>query len=145
MVCDALTTANNAVVSAKLPGLVAALPPAEQALFRSHSPRSFDFRTDKIAQFFGTLRYLKSNNKTRHCPDAWLYPDETLAQGGGDCEDLAFLLAALLINWALVRPWSGWKIILEPLLSWRGVLHRDRLYRCRLRARNTWRLSAAIW
>ena len=32
-----------------------------------------------------------------YCPDAWLYPDETLTQGGGDCEDLAFLLAALLM------------------------------------------------
>ncbi|MGO8928980.1 MAG: hypothetical protein ACLQU3_19100 [Limisphaerales bacterium] len=92
-----LTTANNAVVSDRLTGLVKASPPAEQALFRSHSRGSFDFRTDKIAQFFGTLRYLKSYNKTRYCPDAWLYPDETLAQGGGDCEDLAFLLAALLM------------------------------------------------
>ena len=92
-----LTTVDNAVVGEKLAGLVKALPPADQALFRSHTRGSFDFRTDKIAQFFGTLRYLKSYNKTRHCPDAWLYPDETLAQGGGDCEDLAFLLAALLM------------------------------------------------
>ena len=92
-----LTTADNAVVSENLGGLVKGLPPAEQALFRSHTRGSFDFRTDKIAQSFGTLRYLKSYNKTRHCPDAWLYPDETLAQGGGDCEDLAFLLAALLM------------------------------------------------
>ena len=92
-----LTTADNAVVSDKLTGLIEELPPAEQALFRSHTRGSFDFRTDKIAQFFSTLRYLKSYNKTRYCPDAWLYPDETLAQGGGDCEDLAFLLAALLM------------------------------------------------
>src|SRR5262249_50113921 len=58
----------------------------------------FDFRTDTILHFFGTLRYLKSHNQTRYSPDAWLYPDETLAQGGGDCEDLAFLLAALLMT-----------------------------------------------
>jgi hypothetical protein len=92
-----LTTANNAVVSDTLGGLVKALPQAEQAMFRSHSRGSFDFRTDQIVQFLGTLRYLKSYNKTRYCPDAWLFPDETLAQKGGDCEDLAFLLAALLM------------------------------------------------
>lgn len=92
-----LTTANNAVVSDTLGRLVKTLPPAERALFRSHSRGSFDFRTDHIVQFLGTLRYLKSYNKTRYCPDAWLFPDETLAQGGGDCEDLAFLLAALLM------------------------------------------------
>lgn len=92
-----LTTANNAVVSDTLGRLVKTLPPAERALFRSHSRGSFDFRTDQIVQFLGTLRYLKSYNKTRYCPDAWLFPDETLAQGGGDCEDLAFLLAALLM------------------------------------------------
>ncbi len=92
-----LTTANNAVVSEKLAGLIGKLPPAQQAQFRSHTRGSFDFRVDKIAQFLGTLRYLKSYNKTRYYPDAWLYPDETLAQGGGDCEDLAFLLAALLM------------------------------------------------
>ncbi len=92
-----LTTANNAVVSNTLGGLVKALPQSEQAMFRSHSRGSFDFRTDRIVQFLGTLRYLKSHNKTRYCPDAWLFPDETLAQKGGDCEDLAFLLAALLM------------------------------------------------
>ncbi len=93
-----LTTANNAVVSGKLAELVQGLPSAEQALFRSHDRGSFDFRTDKIVEFFGTLRYLKSHNKTAHCPDSWLFPDETLAQGGGDCEDLSFLLAALLMT-----------------------------------------------
>jgi len=92
-----LTTANNAVVSDTLATMAKELPPGEEALFRSHARGSFDFRADKVAQFFGRLRYLKSYNRTRHSPDAWLYPDETLAQRGGDCEDLAFLLAALLV------------------------------------------------
>src|SRR5512137_722566 len=61
-----LTTANNAVVSDTLGRLVKTLPPAERALFRSHSRGSFDFRTDQIVQFLGTLRYLKSYNKTRY-------------------------------------------------------------------------------
>jgi hypothetical protein len=36
-------------------------------------------------------------NKADRCPDAWLFPDETLAQEYGDCKDLAFLLAAQLL------------------------------------------------
>ena len=91
-----LTTTDNAVVGANLSKLIHNLTPVEQALFRSHGQGSFDFRVDKIVEFFGTLRYMKSANKTRYCPDAWLFPDETLHQRGGDCEDLAFLLAALL-------------------------------------------------
>jgi hypothetical protein len=87
-----LATTSNAVVSETLGTLIDELPPAEQALFRSHARGSFDFRTDQIVRFVGRLGYKKS----KRGPDAWLFPDETLAQRGGDCEDLAFLLAALL-------------------------------------------------
>src|ERR1035438_6327207 len=92
-----LTTRNNAVVNHKLGLLIDRLPPSDQALFRSHARGSFDFRVDAVTAYVGTLRYLRAANKAGRCPDAWLYPDETLAQGGGDCEDLAFLLAALLM------------------------------------------------
>jgi hypothetical protein len=92
-----LTTRNNAVVNQKLGLLIDRLPPSDQALFRSHARGSFDFRVDAVTAYVGTLRYLRAANKAGRCPDAWLYPDETLAQGGGDCEDLAFLLAALLM------------------------------------------------
>jgi hypothetical protein len=92
-----LTTTNNAVVSQALDNLIRTLPSVEQSLFRSHSRGSFDFRADTIKIFVGQLRYVRSANKEGRCPDAWLYPDETLAQGGGDCEDLAFLQAALLM------------------------------------------------
>ena len=91
-----LSIADNAVVGETLSAIVNQLPCEDQARFRSRSRGSFDFRVDKIVEFLGTLRYLKSANKTRYCPDAWLFPDETLSQKGGDCEDLAFLLAALL-------------------------------------------------
>jgi hypothetical protein len=87
-----LTTTSNAVVSETLGTLIDDLPSAEQALFRSHARGSFDFRTDQVVRYVGRLGYRKS----RRGPDAWLFPDETLAQGGGDCEDLSFLLAALL-------------------------------------------------
>jgi len=92
-----LTTTNNAVVGARLNSIIQKLPSDQQSLFRSHSQRSFDFRADLVVESFGDLRYLPHANVTTRCPDAWLYPDETLAQGGGDCEDLAFLLAALLL------------------------------------------------
>src|ERR1039457_6335560 len=92
-----LTTTNNAVVGERLSAIIKKLPPDRQALFRSHSRNSFDFRADTVLESFRNLRYLSKANVTARCPDAWLYPDETLAQGGGDCEDLAFLLAALLM------------------------------------------------
>lgn len=92
-----LTTRDNAVVAQALGELVAGLPAQDQALFRSHAARSFDFRADKVVQFVSKLGYRKSANKAGRCPDAWLFPDETLAQKYGDCEDLAFLLAALLL------------------------------------------------
>lgn len=92
-----LTTANNAVVSEALGGLMQKLPPEGQARFRSHSRGSFDFRVDQVVAFTSRMRYLPAHNKTGRRCDAWLFPDETLAQGGGDCEDLAFLLAALIL------------------------------------------------
>ena len=92
-----LTTTDNAVVAQALGALVSSLSASDQALFRSHAAGSFDFRADQVARFIGKLRYKASANKTGRCPDQWLFPDETLAQGYGDCEDLAFLLAALLM------------------------------------------------
>jgi hypothetical protein len=92
-----LTTTNNAVVNQRLGRLIDRLPAAGQARFRSHAQGSFDFRVDEVLEDVGTLRYKPAAKTTGRCPDAWLYPDETLAQGGGDCEDLAFVLAALLM------------------------------------------------
>ncbi len=92
-----LTTKNNAVVGRALGELIAALPAESQAGFRSHATGSFDFRADRIKEFLGKLRYLPDANRSGRSPDAWLFPDETLAQGGGDCEDLALLMAALLL------------------------------------------------
>jgi len=92
-----LTTTNNAVVHRALSELTKRLLISEQSLFRSHSRGSFDFRADKVAEYVGQLRYLPKGNMIQRCPDAWLFPDETLAQRGGDCEDLSLLLAALLM------------------------------------------------
>ena len=98
-----LTTTDNAVVSEQLGALIGRLSTDQQLCFRNRSPGSFDFRADTILESFSRLRHLRSANKVGRTPDAWLYPDETLAQGGGDCEDLAFLLAALLLAAGISR------------------------------------------
>lgn len=92
-----LTTRDNAVVGQALGDLINKLSPVDQALFRSHAPGSFDLRADKVVEYVSTLAYLPSANKEPRCPDFWLFPDETLAQRGGDCEDLALVLGALLL------------------------------------------------
>lgn len=88
-----LSITDNAVVRHRLGKIVDALSLEEQRLFRSRGPGAFDFRVSVIVREFGKLDYVPSKRRTA---DSWLFPDETLAQGGGDCEDLAFLLAALL-------------------------------------------------
>ena len=87
-----LGTTSNAVVRRKLLETIGALPAAEQAQFLSDQPGSFDFRADRMAEKMSELEY----QPTGRTFDDWRFPEETLAMGGGDCEDLAFLLAALL-------------------------------------------------
>jgi hypothetical protein len=92
-----LTTAKNEVVAERLRKIINGLPINDQRKFREKDPGCFDYRVDTIIESFKDLRYLAQANVTRRRADAWLYPDETLSQRGGDCEDLAFLLAALLM------------------------------------------------
>lgn len=87
-----LSTETNAVVRKRLRELVSRLPTDEQVLFRSRIPGAFDLRARRVAEYVGGLTYSKRGRAARE----WLFPDETLANGGGDCEDLAFLLAAML-------------------------------------------------
>jgi hypothetical protein len=98
-----LTTTDNAVVGENLGALIQSLTPSDQALFRSHSTGGFDFRVDTVLQSFSKLRYVQKASRVGRDPEAWLFPDETLAMGGGDCEDLAFLLAALLLASGISR------------------------------------------
>lgn len=89
-----LLTKDNAVVNRELGKIIDLLPIVQQSLFRSHKKGSFDFRVQKI------LEYVSRNIQYEPVGrwfDAWLFPDETLEKRCGDCEDRAFLLAALLL------------------------------------------------
>ncbi len=87
-----LSIKGNAVVHKELHALIDKLPVADRARFASEKPGNFDFRADKVIQHVGRLKYIPIGRDFDH----WLFPDETLANDGGDCEDLAFLIAALL-------------------------------------------------
>jgi hypothetical protein len=61
--------------------------------FSSRVPGSFDYRVDCLAAFVAqTIEYRSRPG------DPWQFPDETLALGTGDCEDVAFLLASLILG-----------------------------------------------
>lgn len=88
-----LSIDNNYVVQSWLQQFVKALPQQDEIRFHRHDKHSFDFRANVIVRAMARLRHRPTQRKF----DQWLFPDETIATGGGDCEDLAFLLAASLI------------------------------------------------
>jgi hypothetical protein len=87
-----LTGASNSVVSTVIGDMRKRLSPEDRETFRARSPGSFDFRRSIVVNYFKRFRYLPLGRQG----EEWLLPEETLALGGGDCEDLAFLLASLL-------------------------------------------------
>ena len=73
--------------------IASGLPPEQARLFTSREPGSFDFRVRAVCEYLShKVGYRHSARKF----DCWLFPEETLQRAGGDCEDLAFLTAALL-------------------------------------------------
>ncbi|MDH7514592.1 MAG: transglutaminase domain-containing protein [Bacteroidota bacterium] len=85
---------DNAVLAEAVRRMLDRLPVGKREFFRSTKPGSFDFRVQTVMEFMGReTRYIPSQRRSF---DSWLFPDETLRKGGGDCEDRAFLLAALL-------------------------------------------------
>ncbi len=89
-----LSTSENAVIYRTLHTIIKGLPVEKQSLFYSHGKGSFDYRVEQIMEFMSkNIKYIPGSRKF----DTWMFPDETLALGGGDCEDRAFLLAALLL------------------------------------------------
>lgn len=91
-----LTTASNAVVRREIDAAVDGLPTdGDRAFFWSRRPGSFDHRVRTICHHLSaTVRYQRKANRGLK---EWLFPDETIASKGGDCEDHAFLLAAMIL------------------------------------------------
>lgn len=87
-----LSIENNAVVRQWASEWVQRLGTADQLRFYRHDRGNFDFRAHQVCASMQRLRY----RTTSRGMDQWRFPEETIALGGGDCEDLAFLLAALL-------------------------------------------------
>ncbi len=72
----------------------------EQMRFFVGHKGNFDFRMTAVIEAFGSLAYKPVKGRSR---EEWLFPAETLAAGGGDCEDLSFLLVALLEEGGISR------------------------------------------
>ena len=73
--------------------IVDSRPVQERERFFVGRKGSFDWRMRCVIEGFGRFRHRPARDRGR---EEWLLPAETLANGGGDCEDLAFLLMALL-------------------------------------------------
>ncbi len=89
-----LVTTDNAVMRAELRGMFGKLAANDRAKFASRVPGAFDFRVHVILEHLASaLAYIPGSRKF----DTWQVPDETLKRKGGDCEDIAFLVASLLL------------------------------------------------
>lgn len=91
-----LVSENNAIMKRtlreKLPDFMRALN-EDPVRFQGRAAGSFDYRAHIISAYIAdTIRY---DAKKGH--DPWQFPEETLFLSKGDCEDIAFLLASLLI------------------------------------------------
>ena len=91
-----LITGRNEIVGRTLSKDVKAYAdkiPSGWELFQSRKTGSFDHRASVITAFVSkTIQYVYTSGR-----DPWQFPDETLHEKKGDCEDRALLIASLLI------------------------------------------------
>ena len=88
-----LSIQGNAVIRKHIQEIYDSLSDEDQRVFTSRQQGAFDLRARKI------LNYVRSQLKykrTGRTIDDWCFPEETLALKGGDCEDLAFVIATML-------------------------------------------------
>jgi hypothetical protein len=136
-----LVNRDNAVIKRALDEISCALNDSDRAFFFSHKEGAFDFRMRKVTEYISKcVKYEKGPRSF----DSWLFPEETLANGRGDCEDRAFMLASLLLAsgisgyvvrvalgklynqdtkqsrdhvWVMYKNESGLWLLIEPLLN----------------------------
>jgi len=89
-----ITIENNAVVKKVISKIIDALPRKEQESIYKNKKESFDLRVRKCQEYLACMEYARSNSKY----DDWQFPEETIKLKGGDCEDMAFLLASLILT-----------------------------------------------
>lgn len=89
-----LAMQGNAVVREKLREILMSLSEKDRERFTERKAGSFDFRARTILAYVGKLKYIGSKRNANE----WFFPEESLANAGGDCEDLAFVLASLLLE-----------------------------------------------
>lgn len=90
-----LTSQSNALMHRALNEIADGIVPENRYKLFIREKGAFDYRAQKVLEYVTTkIKYKK--RKSRNF-DAWLFPDETISLGYGDCEDRSFLLASLLI------------------------------------------------
>ncbi|MFO0599720.1 MAG: transglutaminase-like domain-containing protein [Myxococcaceae bacterium] len=87
---------------------------AETRRFATSEKGHFDHRARRVREWVGELEHQSKGRAARD----WLFPAETIENEGGDCEDLAFLIAALLeavgISSACIRVALGYLVEHAP-------------------------------
>lgn len=121
-----LAMENSSVLHDTLTRIANGIAKEERYRFFIKERGAFDFRALHVVHHVcENVRYARKGSRNY---DTWLYPDETLAAGGGDCEDLAFLIAALLtasgISPYMVRVAFGYVRDLRHPHDTRAALHQ---------------------
>lgn len=92
---ELLLAEHNTVVKSAIQEIKDKLSHKVYEKFNERKEGSFDFKVRIIKEFVEQSIEYKQRVKKKF--DAWLFPDETLTLGFGDCEDRAILMASLVL------------------------------------------------
>lgn len=85
---------NNAVIKSVIKKIIFDLSEDERLQFYKNEKGNFDFRVRKCQEYLKNIAYIDAKSNY----DEWQFPEETLELKSGDCEDLAFTLASLILS-----------------------------------------------